>query len=126
MSIIKELTLILASCLAGEVLAKLLPIPFPSSVLAMILLFLLLLCGALKERSLAHVGDFFLQNMSLFFIPAAVGILEHFALIKSALIPFLLICFLTLLLTFAATAYTVMGVRKLQDRLSKGGKRHDR
>lgn len=122
MEIILELIIILGACFIGEILSAVLPFSFPSSIIAMILLFLLLLCGILKEKHLSHVGDFLLKNMSIFFLPAAVGILEYFSIIRQALIPFLLICAITLLLTFAATAYTVMGVRALQRHFSKGGK----
>lgn len=124
MEIILELIIILAACFAGEIISALLPFAFPSSVIAMILLFLLLLCGILKEKHIQHVGDFLLKNMSIFFLPAAVGILEYWDVISGALLPFALIVVITLLLTFAATAYTVMAVRKLQEKLSKGGKHH--
>ena len=77
MEIIKQLLLILGACFAGEIIAALLPIAFPSSVIAMILLFVLLLSGVLKERNINKVGDFLLQNMSIFFLPSAIGILEH-------------------------------------------------
>lgn len=121
MEIIKQLLLILGACFAGEVISALLPITFPSSVIAMMLLFALLLSGALKEVHISKVGDFFLQNMSVFFLPSAIGILEHWNVISSVLVQFLLICLLTTLITFAATAYTVMFVQKLM----KGGSSHD-
>ncbi|MBQ8599500.1 MAG: CidA/LrgA family protein [Oscillospiraceae bacterium] len=121
MDMIKQLIIILGACFAGEVISALLPIAFPSSVIAMLLLFLLLLCGALKEQHISKVGDFFLQNMTIFFLPSAIGILEHWGVISGILVQFLLICLLTTLLTFAATAYTVMLVRKWMKR----GESHD-
>ena len=119
MEIIKQLLLVLGACFAGEVIAALLPIAFPSSVIAMILLFILLLSGVLKEVHISSVGDFFLKNMSIFFLPSAIGILEHWGVISGILVQFLLICLITTLITFAATAYTVMFVQKL---LNRGGK----
>lgn len=116
MDIIKQLIIILGACFAGEVISALLPIAFPSSVIAMILLFILLLCGILKEQQISRVGDFFLQNMSIFFLPSAIGILEHWGVISDVLVQFLLICLLTTLLTFSATAYTVMLLRKWMKR----------
>ena len=121
MEIIKQLLLILGACFAGEVISALLPITFPSSVIAMILLFVLLLSGALKEANINKAGDFLLQNMSIFFLPSAIGILEHWGVISGVLVQFLLICLITTLITFAATAYTVMFVQKLMNR----GGRHD-
>ncbi len=120
MEIILQLTIILGACLCGEILSALLPITFPGSVLAMILLFLLFFTGILKEKQVATVGDFLLKNMSIFFLPAAIGILEYWDVISPVLLQFLLICALTTVLTFGATAYTVMAVQKLM----KGGKDH--
>ncbi len=120
MEIIKQLTIILGVCLCGEFISALLPIAFPGSVIAMILLLLLLFTGVLKEKHISTVGDFFLKNMSIFFLPAAVGILEYWDIISGVLLQFLLICALTTVLTFGATAYTVMAVQ----RLVKGGKNH--
>lgn len=125
MQFLKQLTIILAVCFIGEIIRPFLPITLPSSVIAMILLLLLLLSRAVKEHHVADVGDFFLKNMGFFFIPSAVGILEYFDVIKATLIPFFLICLITFLLTFAATAYTVIGVQKLQQHLMHGGKNHD-
>lgn len=121
MDIMKQLLIILGACFAGEVISALLPIAFPSSVIAMLLLFVLLLCGVLKEQHIRHVGDFLLQNMSIFFLPSAIGILEHWGVISGVLVQFLLICLLSTLLTFAATAYTVIFVRKWMKR----GENHD-
>ncbi len=120
MEIILQLTIILGACLCGEVISALLPITFPGSVIAMILLFLLLFSGILKEKQVSTVGDFLLKNMSIFFLPAAVGILEYWDVISGVLLQFLLICALTTVLTFGATAYTVMAVQKLM----KGGHDH--
>lgn len=119
MEVILQLVIILGACFAGEVLSKLLPFAFPGSVIAMLLLLALLLLDWLKEKHISTVGDFLLKNMSMFFIPSALGIVEHFALISEAIVPFLLICAITMVLTFAATAYTVMLVRKLQKRGDK-------
>ncbi len=120
MEIILQLTIILGACLCGEVLSALLPITFPGSVLAMILLFLLFFSGILKEKQVSTVGDFLLKNMSIFFLPAAIGILEYWDVISPVLLQFLLICALTTVLTFGSTAWTVMAVQKLM----KGGKDH--
>ncbi len=116
MEILLQLCIILGACLAGELISAILPFAFPSSVIAMLLLLVLLLCGILKEKHVSTVGDFLLKNMSVFFLPSAIGILEHWNVIGGVLVQFLLICAITTVLTFAATAYTVMFVRKLQQK----------
>ena len=55
MSLMGELGLIFAVCLAGELIAALLPVAFPASVISMVLLMLLLLCGVVKEGHISVV-----------------------------------------------------------------------
>lgn len=116
MKLLTQLALILGLCLVGEGLAVLLPIPIPASVLSLLLILLLLLVGWLRLPQLEEVSDFLLKNMPLFFIPAGVGILENLPIIQKNLIPLFLICLLTTIFTFGATALTVRGVIRLQQR----------
>ena len=107
MKILLQLAGIFSLCIVGEGIAAILPFAFPGSAIAMILLFLGFLCKAIKPAQLEETGNFLLGNMAIFFIPAAVGLMECFERMKSALIPIFVICILTTILTFAATAYTV-------------------
>ena len=57
---------------------------------SMLLLLALLLCGAVKERSiLSPAARFLIGNMGLFFVPALVGTLEYLEILQSQAIPFL-------------------------------------
>lgn len=128
MEILKQLAIILGVTLLGEAIAAVLPFAFPASVIAMVVLFVLLLTGVVKVKTIEQTGDFFLKNMSLFFLPAAVGILEHTALLSKTLVPFILVCVITLILTFGATAWTVLAVRRVQalmaEKKQEGGRAH--
>ena len=119
MNLILEFVIILGICFAGEYLFLVSPIYLPSSIISMILMLTLLSFGILKEKHIKNVGDFFLKNMSLFFLPAAVGIINYWEIIGEVLIPFVLICAITLVLTFASTAYTVIFVQKIQKKFFK-------
>ena len=52
MKLLLQIGVVFLICLLGEGIALILPFPFPGSVIAMILLFLLLLFGALKIAEL--------------------------------------------------------------------------
>ena len=54
--------------------------------------------------------------MSFFFIPAGIGILSSFDLIRSSILPLIAVIVVTTILTFGATALTVQGVITLQSR----------
>ena len=119
MNLILEFVIILGICFAGEFLFCISPIYLPSSIISMILMLILLACRILKEKHIKNVGDFFLKNMSLFFLPAAVGIINYWHIISEILLPFVLICAITLVLTFVSTAYTVIFVQKIQQKFFK-------
>lgn len=109
-----QIGIIFAVCFAGELISKLIPIAIPASVVSMLLLLVLLILKWIKPRHIERFGDFLLRNMAFFFIPAGVAIMEQFDLLKDNLLVFLLICFVTTILTFFVTAYTVKGVMAIQ------------
>ena len=121
MKLILQIGVVFLICLVGEVVVGILPIPFPSSVISMLLLFLLLLLRIVRPEHIRQKTDFLLKNMAFFFIPAGVGILKQFSYIQDSLLPLLVICAASTILTFAATAYTVKAVSALQQRLRKRG-----
>ena len=114
MKILIQLAIITGICMVGDWISSILPIPFPGSVIAMILLFLFLGLKWIKEEQIQEVGDFLLSHMAFFFIPAGVSVMNYFELLKTNIIPFLFICAVTLILTFMTTAFTVSFVMKLQ------------
>lgn len=103
-----------AICLFGEFTAGFLPVPIPSSVIGMVVLFLLLYFKVLKPKHIQEKSDFLLSNMAFFFIPAGVGIIEQYDTIKDKVFPLLIICMVTTFITFGVTALTVKLVLKLQ------------
>ncbi|MEG0153313.1 MAG: CidA/LrgA family protein, partial [Cellulosilyticaceae bacterium] len=105
--------------LGGESIAKLLPVPIPGNIIGMVALFVMLLLKWIKLKDIQTLGRFLLQNMAFFFIPAGVSIIQSIEEVKGDLIPILVICILTTLITFTATAFTAKGVIKLQERSKK-------
>ena len=76
MKILTQLAIIFTICLVAECIAAVLPFTFPSGVIGMILLFLLLLFKFIKRRHIEEVSQFVLKNISFFYIPTAVSIME--------------------------------------------------
>ena len=107
MNIMGELALIFGICLVGEGVAALLPVAFPASVISMVLLMVLLLTGVVKDRHIQKVSHFLVANMAFFFLPSFVGLLEHIELLKSQLVPLLLIIVLTTPVVYLITGWTV-------------------
>jgi holin-like protein len=117
-----QIGIVFTICLVGEGIARLLPFAFPASVISMILLFLLLLSGALKVEHIREKGDFLLRNMAFFFIPSGVGLIEQTDVLRGKVLPLLAVCLITTVLTFAVSAATIRLVSSWQNRLKKGGR----
>jgi holin-like protein len=87
----------------GELIARLLNFPVPGSVIGMALLLIALGIGVVKEESITEVADMLLKYMTLFFVPAGVGVMLYFDLIAREWLPIIVG---TLVSTFVVMAVT--------------------
>ena len=121
MRLLCQIGVVFGVCWVSQILESLLPFPFPASVIGMVLLFVLLATGVLRLEHVREKADFLLANMSFFFLPAGVSILNYLDELRSALVPLLVICMVTTVLVFGATALSIkltlylMGRRKKRD-----------
>ena len=102
-----EAAIIFGLCLISEGAASLLPFSFPASVISMVLLALLLLTGVVRERHIQRFSGFLTGNMAFFFLPTAVGVMEHMDLLKGSMLPILVIILVTVPVVYCLTAWTV-------------------
>ena len=116
MNIMAEIAILCGVCLVSEGIAALIPVAFPASVIALLLLGLLLFAKILKPEHIQRLSGFLVANMAFFFLPSCVGVMEHAPIILRQLAPFLLISFLTTPLIYFVTAWSV----QLLIRRSKG------
>ena len=78
---IQALTLLFSCQLVGEFLVRAAGIAFPGPVLGMGFLFAILLVRGHSTPALDAAGDTLLQNLSLLFVPAAVGVVQQAGLV---------------------------------------------
>ena len=116
MNIMAEIAILCGVCLVSEGIAALIPVAFPASVIALLLLGLLLFTKILKPEHIQRLSGFLVANMAFLFLPTCVGVMEHAPIILRQLAPFLLISFLTTPLIYFVTAWSV----QLLIRRSKG------
>jgi len=105
--ILWQIGIIFGISIAGDIIAAALPIPFPGSVVGMVLLFLLLVTRLLKPKYIDETADFLRDNMSFLFVPSSVGIMQYFSTLKPVWFPFVFICITTTVITFAAASSAV-------------------
>lgn len=122
MNIMGELAILFGVCLAAEGIAALLPVPFPASVIGMLLLLGLLLCRGVKERHICRACGFLSDNMSFFFVAPCVGLLKYADHLMECLFPFVFIAIITTPIVYFATAWTIQLTLALRRRK---GKHHD-
>ena len=78
---------ITAFCLAGEVLAVVLPLPIPASVYGLLLMVAALKTGVLKLDQVRETGLFLTGIFPLLFVPAAAGGVELGSQLMDLLLP---------------------------------------
>lgn len=87
MKYIFQFARITAFCLAGEVLAVVLPLPIPASVYGLLLMVAALKTGVLKLEQVRETGLFLTGIFPLLFVPAAAGVVELGSQLMDLLLP---------------------------------------
>ena len=81
LKLLKQLMIILAIALAGELLSTLIPLPIPASIYGVVLMLALLISGLLKVEQIKAVSSFLVEIMPVMFVPAAVGLMQSYHLL---------------------------------------------
>ena len=82
MKIYLQLLIIFGFSFIGNVISNVFRLPVPGSILGMILLFLALQFKILEFRHVDEAGSFLINNMTILFFPAGVGIMAKWNLIS--------------------------------------------
>lgn len=119
MDIFLQLGIIFGICWFSQFIEQLLPFSFPATVIGLILSFLALLFRFVKIKNIEKVSTFLQSNMAIFFVPAGVNILNYFSVLAENLVPLIVICVLSTIITFAVTAYSIRITLYLMNRRKK-------
>lgn len=112
MKYVKQFMVIIIFSFLGEILHEVLPFPVPASIYGLVLLFLALLIGVIKEEQIKETADFLVEIMPILFIPAGVGLMTKWGALKQLLLPFSLIVTLGTLFTMVVTGKVTEGMLK--------------
>lgn len=112
MKLYVQLMIIFTISLIGEGISTLLHLPVPGSIIGLIILFLALQFKWLRLRHVSLVGNFLLANMTILFLPPAVGIMDKFDVIAPYLFPIVLIILGALVLNVIVIAVVVQFVKR--------------
>lgn len=126
MKLYVQFMIILIFSFIGEAISILLNLPVPGSIIGLVLLFIALEFKVIRLRHIDVVGNFLLNNMTILFLPAAVGIMDQFNDIKDYLLPITIIILVAIFLNVATIGFVVQFIKKRfeGDYVDKGG-HHD-
>ncbi len=103
MKYLKQFLLILAISFLGELLKYILPFLIPASIYGMGIMFAGLMTGAIKLSQVHETGTFLIEIMPVMFIPAGVGLMTSWGVLKPVLLPVCIITVVTIITVMAAT-----------------------
>ena len=111
MKLYVQLMIIFIISLVGEGISSVLHLPVPGSIIGLVLLFLALQFKLLRLRHISMVGNFLLANMTILFLPPAVGIMDKFQVIAPYLLPIMLIVLGAIVLNVCVIAVVVQLIK---------------
>ena len=118
MNYIKQILIILAFTLVGEVLQYVIPLPVPAAIYGFVLLFLALCTGLLKEEHIADTADFLIRIMGVLFVAPAVNLLSYFDLIAENWVSITTIVLVSTVCVFAVAGLVTQALTR------KGGSKN--
>ena len=103
MKYIRQFTIILFISLVGEIIHLLVPFPVPASIYGLLLMLIGLRKKWIPLEAVEEVSIFLIDIMPLMFIPAAVGLLDSWGVLRPILIPFLVITLFSTIIVMVIT-----------------------
>ena len=98
MKFISQFIIIIAFTFIGELLHFFIPLPIPASIYGIVLLFICLMMKWIKVAEIRETSTFLIAIMPVMFIPAAVGLIDSWAAIRSHILQYAIV---TIVSTFA-------------------------
>ena len=91
----------------GEFLQIKFNLPIPATILGMVILLFLMITKIIKLKWIEDIGNTLLDNLSILFIPAGVGIVRELDLFKGNIISLAIIVLISTTVIIVVTGYTI-------------------
>ena len=112
MKYVREFFIILLVSMIGELIKFFVDLPIPASIYGMVIMFICLMTGIIKFESVEKNGKFLIEIMPVMFIPAGVGLMASWGVMKQMLIPIIIITIATSIAVMAATGKVSQAIIK--------------
>ena len=104
---LREFMIIFLINYVGMLLSKILHLPLPGTIVSLLLLFFMLQFKILKLEKIENAANFLLLNMTLFFMPPTVKIIDSYDLLEKDLVKIIIIIVISTFLTMGITGKVV-------------------
>ena len=120
---LKEFMLIFSINYVGILLSKIFHLPLPGTIVSLLLLFFMLQFKILKLEKIENAGNFLLLNMTIFFMPPTVKIIDSYELLEKDLFKIIVIIIVSTFLTMGITGKVVQLMIDFKERKEKNNER---
>lgn len=103
MKYIKQFGIILFISLFGEILHFCIPFPIPASIYGIVVMFLCLSLHIIPVEKVRETGAFLVEIMPIMFIPAAVGLLDSWKIIRPSCVQYIVITVVSTVIVMAVS-----------------------
>ena len=115
MKYICQFVIILSVTLLGEFLNAVVPLPVPASIYGLVLMLAGLVTKLIPLHAVKETGKFLLDIMPLLFVPAAVGLIDTWGVLRPVLVPVTV----TVLVSTAASGRVTQAVIRFSKRMEE-------
>ena len=98
---------------------KFIPLPVPASIYGIVIMFLCLLFKVIKLEQVKDAADFLIAIMPVMFIPAGVGLIDSYGIIKDNIIAYVVVTFVSTVAIMAVSGIVTQLVIKAGKRGNK-------
>ena len=103
MKYVRQFWIILLISAMGEALHVLIPLPVPASVYGLVIMLIALGTHIIKLEQVKEAAEFLIEIMPVMFIPAGVGLMASWGVLKPMIIPVSIITVVTVVTVMAAS-----------------------
>lgn len=118
MKYLKQFGLILLVSFIGELLNIFIPLPVPASIWGLVIMYLCLQLKIIKLDDVHDTAKLMIEIMPVMFVPAAVGLIESWASIKSNIPVYFIITFVSTVAVMAVSGCVTQLVIRMERKKS--------
>lgn len=121
MKYMQQLSIILTISFLAELMEYLIPLPVAASIYGLLLMLIGLITKIIPLEKVEGAADFLVENMSVMFIPATVGIMTSVEELKQMLLPLCVITVVSTILIMIVTGKVAQGIIRTDNKRKKRG-----